>query len=100
MWHVYILQCADKSLYTGITNDLERRISEHNNSPKGAKYTKGRRPVKLIYSQRKKNKITASKEEYRIKNLTRDEKLEMIRLFSKTSTSATSLSASAKPSSL
>jgi putative endonuclease len=78
MWHVYILECADKSLYTGITNDLERRIFEHNNSPKGAKYTKGRGPVKLVYSKRKMNKSTASKEEYQIKNLTKKEKLELI----------------------
>ena len=97
MWHVYILECADKSLYTGITKDLKRRLFEHNSSKKGAKYTQGRRPVKFVYSQRKKTKITASKEEYRIKNLTREEKLAMIQLFSKTATAASTTTSSAKP---
>lgn len=78
MWYVYIIECSDKTFYTGITSDIHRRIEEHNTSPKGAKYTKGRRPVKLVYCRRKKNKITASKEEYRIKKLTREEKLKMI----------------------
>jgi putative endonuclease len=49
MWYVYILECKDKTFYTGITTDLERRIKEHNNSLLGAKYTKSRRPVKLVY---------------------------------------------------
>jgi len=78
MWYVYILECSDKTFYTGITSDIRRRIEEHNSSPKGAKYTKGRGPVKLVYLRRKMNKTTASKEEYRIKNLTRKEKLKMI----------------------
>ena len=78
MWYVYILECSDKTFYTGITSDIRRRIKEHNSSPKGAKYTKGRGPVKLVYLRRKKNKTTASKEEYRIKNLTKKEKTEMI----------------------
>ena len=74
MWHVYILECSDKTFYTGITNNLERRVNEHNSSKLGAKYTRGRRPVKLVYSCRKKDKSTASKEESRIKKLTRYEK--------------------------
>jgi putative endonuclease len=74
MWYVYILECKDKTFYTGITTDLERRIKEHNTSLLGAKYTKSRRPVKLIYSKRKRNKSYAQKEEARIKKLKRDEK--------------------------
>ena len=78
MWHIYILQCRDKTLYTGITTNLKRRVKEHNFSKLGAKYTKGRRPVKLVYSARKKNKSSALKEEYRIKKLSRDEKIGII----------------------
>jgi len=75
MWHLYILRCADNTLYTGITNDLERRIDEHNSSKLGAKYTRGRRPVTLIYSKKLKNRSEASKEEARIKKMSRSEKL-------------------------
>ncbi len=79
MWKVYIVKCADGTLYTGITTDLDRRISEHNDSDKGAKYTRGRSPVELMYSADFEDKSGASKEEYRIKQLSRDEKLELIR---------------------
>jgi len=78
MWHIYILQCRDKTFYTGITTNLKRRVKEHNTSNLGAKYTKSRRPVKLAYSSRKKNKSGALKEEYRIKKLSRDEKIDVI----------------------
>ena len=78
MWHIYILQCRDKTFYTGITTNLKRRVKEHNTSNLGAKYTKGRRPVKLVYSSRKKNKSSALKEEYRIKKLSRSEKIGII----------------------
>ena len=77
MWYVYILECSDSTLYTGITNNLDKRILAHNNK-KGAKYTKTRTPVKLIYSIEVENKSIASKEEYRIKKLTRTEKLKLI----------------------
>ncbi len=79
MYYLYILECADKSLYTGIATDLERRIKEHNNSPEGAKYTRGRRPVKLVYSKKFRNRSTASKAESKIKMLSREEKLELIK---------------------
>lgn len=75
MWFVYIVECSDGTLYTGITTDLERRIEEHNGS--GAKYTRGRGPVKLVYSAEMKDRSEASKEEYRIKKLTRAEKKSM-----------------------
>jgi len=77
MWYVYILECNDLTLYTGITNDLNKRISTHNNK-KGAKYTKSRTPVKLIYYIEVDNRSTASMEECRIKKLTRKEKLNLI----------------------
>ena len=71
---VYIIKCSDSTLYTGITTNLKRRLEEHNHSPLGAKYTHGRRPVKLVYSKKFKNKSLASKEEARIKKLSRKEK--------------------------
>jgi len=79
MYYIYILKCADKTLYTGITTDLKRRILEHNEESLGAKYTSARRPVKLAYSRKFKNRSSASKEEARIKKLTRIQKLEMIK---------------------
>ena len=77
-YFIYILKCCDETLYTGITTDLKRRVDEHNNSDKGAKYTKLRRPVELVYTEESQNRSTASKREYAIKKLTRKEKLELI----------------------
>ncbi len=79
MYYLYILKCADKTLYTGITVDLKRRIKEHNTSKLGAKYTSTRRPVELIYSKKFRNRSLASKKENQIKNLSRTEKLELIK---------------------
>ncbi len=79
MWHVYILECADKTLYTGISSDLERRIREHNQTNLGAKYTRSRRPVVLAYARKFKTRPQALKEELRIKKLGRTGKLEMIK---------------------
>jgi putative endonuclease len=79
MYYLYILKCKDKTLYTGITVDLKRRVEEHNSSNKGARYTKARRPVKLIYSKRFKNRSNVSKEEARIKKLSRTEKFNLIK---------------------
>ena len=78
MYYLYILKCADRTLYTGIAVDLERRIKEHNSSELGAKYTRSRRPVKLVYSKKFRNRSTASKKELKIKSLSRKEKIEMI----------------------
>ena len=78
MYYLYILKCKDNTLYTGITNNLKRRIVEHNSSKLGARYTKSRRPVKLVYSVKFKNRSEALKEEYRIKKLSRVEKLKII----------------------
>ncbi len=78
MYYLYILKCVDDTLYTGITVDLERRIKEHNTSKLGAKYTRARRPVKLVYSKRFRNRSLASKAESKIKKLSREGKIELI----------------------
>jgi putative endonuclease len=79
MYFVYILECADNTFYTGITTNLDRRIKEHNSSKLGAKYTCTRRPVKLVYSKEFKNRSEASKEESKIKKLSRSEKLDFLK---------------------
>jgi len=76
-WCVYIVRCADDSLYTGITNDLEKRIKAHNDGL-GAKYTKPRRPVCLAYQEAAADRSTASKREYVVKQLSRTEKQALI----------------------
>lgn len=75
-WHIYIVECCDGSLYTGITNDLEKRLIAHNTG-KGAKYTSARRPVKLIYSEGVANRSEASKREIAIKRLNREAKKKL-----------------------
>lgn len=75
--YTYILECADGSLYTGYTPDLEKRLETHN-AGKGAKYTRGRRPVKLVYSEEYDTKEEAMRREYQIKHLKREEKLALI----------------------
>ncbi|WP_324171046.1 GIY-YIG nuclease family protein [Sulfurimonas sp.] len=77
-YFVYILKCSDSTLYTGIATDITRRLNEHNNSDKGAKYTKNRRPVKLVYSESQPDRSSASKREYFIKKLSREKKLQLI----------------------
>lgn len=76
-WFVYIVRCADDSLYTGITNDLARRVEAHSTG-KGARYTRSRGPVTLVWSRRKRDKPGALREEYALKQLTRAEKLALI----------------------
>ena len=78
-YFVYILECKDGSLYTGITKDVPKRLDEHNTKDTGAKYTKIRRPVKLIYQENSENRSTAPKREYEIKNFTRVKKLQLIK---------------------
>ena len=78
-WYVYIVKCCDDSLYTGITVDVDRRILEHNTSNKGAKYTRSRRPVKLVHTETYDNRSTASKRESAIKKLNRSEKLILLK---------------------
>lgn len=79
MYFVYILKCNDDTLYTGITTDLERRVKEHNDSKLGAKYTKARRPVKLVYSKKIVDRSAALIEEARIKKLSKMAKIALIK---------------------
>ncbi len=79
MYHLYILKCADGTLYTGITTDLKRRVREHNDkkSKLGSKYVVARRPARLAYTRKFRNRSTASREEARIKKLKRVDKLAL-----------------------
>jgi putative endonuclease len=77
-YFTYIVECSDATLYTGITTNLKRRLDEHNNSAKGAKYTRVRRPVKLVYSEECEDRSSASKREYVIKKLSRMKKEVLI----------------------
>lgn len=76
---VYILECSDGSLYTGITNDIENRIKLHNEE-KGAKYTRGRGPVVLKYQEETSDKSRALKREFEIKQLSKKEKIELFNI--------------------
>ncbi len=80
-WWVYIIQCRNKSLYTGITTNIDRRFNEHqNDNKKASKYCLRLRPLKLLYkSLPYENKSNASREEYRIKQLSQKEKLQYIK---------------------
>lgn len=77
-YHIYILRCSDETLYTGITNNLEKRLHQHNFLKSGAKYTRSRRPVELVYQETLEDKSSAQKREYALKCLTREQKLELI----------------------
>jgi putative endonuclease len=81
-WRAYMVRCADGTLYTGVATDVARRVAEHNGKgatrTKGARYTRSRRPVKLVYQESAANRSAACKREYRIKQLTRREKLALI----------------------
>jgi putative endonuclease len=78
MRFVYIVRCNDNSLYTGITKDLIKRIDEHNNSPLGAKYTRNKRPITLVWSKQEENRSSATKLEQKIKKLTKIQKEKLI----------------------
>jgi len=79
-YFAYILECSDKTLYTGSTNNLKKRLHQHNNLKSGAHYTKIRRPVVLKYSEKFKTLSKALKREAEIKKLTREKKIELISL--------------------
>ena len=79
MYFTYILKCADKSLYVGCTNNLERRLKQHNNSKSGAHYTKIRRPVVLVYSEKINTLLEARRREAEIKRWSRNKKLALIK---------------------
>lgn len=80
MNYVYILKCGDNTLYTGWTNNLEKRFEDHKQG-KGAKYTKGRGPLEIVYQEVFENKVDAMKREYAIKKLTRKEKDVLVESF-------------------
>lgn len=81
-WFVYYLRCADKSLYAGVTTDLTRRLHEHNTcNKKGAKYTRVRRPVILVYAETQENRQFACKREYQLKQLTKVKKEALVNSF-------------------
>lgn len=77
-WIVYIVECSDSTLYTGITTDLDRRLAEHNGTGKGARYTRSRQPVALVYSECQPDRSTASAREYQIRTLPRAAKQALI----------------------
>lgn len=77
--YIYIVSCSDKTLYTGYTSNVAMRVKAHNTLPTGAKYTKARRPVKLVYSETFEDKKEAMRREHAIKKMSRAEKLAMIK---------------------
>ena len=79
-WYVYILKCADGSLYAGVARDLQRRLRQHNGElVGGSRYTRGRRPVELLWSDTEPDRSSAQRREASIKKLSREEKLRMLR---------------------
>lgn len=80
-WSVYVLRCADNSLYTGVALDVNKRLDEHNGITKnGAKYTHARRPVKLVYQEPANSRSDACKREYVIRNLKKSQKEKLIKI--------------------
>jgi len=78
-WHVYVLRCADGTLYTGVARDLQKRLLQHNGAQAGGpKYTRGRRPVQLLWSDSAIDRSAAQQREAAIKKLSRGEKLRLI----------------------
>ena len=78
-WFVYMLRCADNSLYTGVTTDVERRLKEHNEAKLGAKYTRAKRPVFLVYEEPAESRSAACQREYQLKQLKKTEKESFIK---------------------
>ncbi|MFC1837718.1 GIY-YIG nuclease family protein [Thermodesulfobacteriota bacterium] len=78
IWLVYMIRCSDGTLYTGITKDIEKRIEAHNSGKNGARYTRSRRPVTLVYAEQVESKSTAARLEHQIKRLSRSKKEKMI----------------------
>ncbi len=77
-WFVYMVRCKDQTLYTGITSDLKRRMEEHNSNNNGAKYTRSRQPVQLVYAESANSRSMALKREYQLKRMSRDQKQALI----------------------
>jgi putative endonuclease len=85
-WHVYILRCGDGTLYTGATNDLARRLERHG-AGKGARYTRSRLPVRLVYAEPARDRSAALRRELAVKALRRAEKLALVRATARDGTS-------------
>jgi putative endonuclease len=82
IWRVYLLECGDKTLYCGITNDLENRLKQHAGElPGGAKYTRARRPLKVVYQEKVSSRSDALKRELIIKKMSRETKLSLVNSF-------------------
>lgn len=82
-WFVYIVRCNDNTLYTGVAKDLAKRLQQHNHGKEGAKYTRARRPVELVYHEPAASRALAQKREYRIKQMTAAQKRRLIALDTK-----------------
>jgi len=80
MWYVYLLLCSDNSLYTGITTDVNKRFLDHKNG-KGGAYTRSHPPVKIVYSEKLKDKSSALKRELQIKSWSKQKKIEVLQIF-------------------
>ena len=84
MWFVYMVHCADNTLYTGVTNNILRRLEEHNKSNRiGSKYVRARRPVRLVFKEKMKTRSQALRREAEIKKLSREVKVMIIKNYSK-----------------
>ena len=77
-WFVYIVRCSDNTLYTGVAKDLDKRLQQHNHGTAGAKYTRARRPVVLVYQESAENRSVAQQREYDIKRLSAAQKRQLI----------------------
>jgi len=78
LWYVYMIKASDNSLYTGVTTDVERRFTEHFSTAKGARFFRGRAPLKVVYTETHPDRSSAQSRESAIKMLSRDKKLELI----------------------
>lgn len=79
-WYLYVVECADDTLYTGITTDVERRVHEHNHTARGAKYTRSRRPVELVAAWSYDSHSAAASAEWHFKQLRRAQKLDRVEM--------------------
>ena len=77
-WYVYMVRCADDTLYTGVTTDIERRLREHNESARGARYTRSRRPVTVVWQEQSTSRAAACRREYEVRHLNRLQKLSLV----------------------
>lgn len=82
-WFVYMVRCADNTLYTGIAKDVDRRINEHNSEKGGARYTRARRPVTLVYTETAQSRSEAARREWEIKRLSLSKKMDLIAGYTK-----------------